>query len=117
MFLNVHLFLRKAVEFRAKVVGFYFEQVGLCIVVSAFDFQCFGFLQRKENFNKEEKVLRPESGLKFSWLRSIKWSSARCRPLRGEKWCEDRRGRGKGEGNREQNKAGKQEKAWRNVKT
>ena len=76
MFLKVHLFLRKAVEFRAKVVGFYFEQVGLCIVVSAFDFQCFGFLQRKENLNKEEKGLRPESGLKFSRLRDIKWSSA-----------------------------------------
>lgn len=45
-----------------KIVGFYFEQVGLCIIVCAFDFQCFGFLQRKENFNKEEKVLHPESG-------------------------------------------------------
>ena len=111
VFLKVHLFLRKAVEFRAKVVGFYFEQVGLCIIVCAFDFQCFGFLQRKENFNKEEKVLRPESGLKFSRLRDIKWSSARCRPLRGIKWREDRPRRGKGEGNREQNKAGKQEKA------
>ena len=60
VFLKVHLFLRKAVEFRAKVVGFYFEQVGLCIIVSAFDFQCFGFLQRKENFNKvaRRKVAR-----------------------------------------------------------
>ena len=115
--MKVHLFLRKAVEFRAKVVGFYFEQVGLCIIVSAFDFQCFGFLQHKENFNKEEKVLRAESGLKFTQLRDIKWSSARCRPLRGEKWREDRPRRGKGEGNRGQNKAGKQEKAWRNVKT
>ena len=86
-------------------------------MVCAFDFLCFGFLQRKENFNKEEKVLRPESGLKFSRLRNIKWSSARCRPLRGVKWREERPRRGKGEGNREQNKAGKQEKAWRNVKT
>ena len=86
MFLKVHLFLRKAVEFRAKVVGFYFEQVGLCIIVSTFDFQCFGFLQCKENFNKEEKGLRPESGLKFSRLRDIKWSSAQCRPFRGVKW-------------------------------
>lgn len=103
MFLKVHLFLRKAVEFRAKVVGFYFEQVGLCIIVCAFDFQCFGFLQRKENFNKEEKVLRPESGLKFSRLRNIKWSSARCRPFRGEKWRRrphekgERRGKSRGE--------------------
>ena len=109
--MKVHLFLRKAVEFRAKVVGFYFEQVGLCIIVCAFDFQGFGFLQHKENFNKEEKVLHSESGLKFSRLRDIKWSSARRRLLRGEKWREDRPGRGKGEGNREQNKAGKQEKA------
>ena len=109
--LKVHLFLRKVVEFRAKVVGFYFEQVGLCIIVCAFDFQGFGFLQHKENFSKEEKVLRAESGLKFSRLRDIKWSSARCRPFRGEKWRERRRGRGKGEGRREQNKVGKQEKA------
>ena len=109
--LKVHLFLRKAVEFRAKVVGFYFEQVILCIIVCAFDFQCLGFLQHKENFNKEEKVLRPESGLKFSRLGDIKWSSARCRPLRDEKWREDRPRRGKGEGNREENKAGEQEKA------
>lgn len=103
VFLKVHLFLRKAVEFRVKVVGFYFEQVGLCIIVCAFDFQCFGFLQRKENFNKEEKVLRPERGLKFSRLGDIKWSSARCRPFRGEKWRErspregERRGKSRGE--------------------
>lgn len=109
--MKVHLFLRKAVEFRAKVVGFYFEQVGLCIIVSAFDFQCFGFLQRKENFNKEEKVLRPERGLKFSRLGDIKWSSARCRPFRGEKWRERPPREREGEGRREQNKAGKQEKA------
>lgn len=70
--MKVHLFLRKAVEFRAKVVGFYFEHVGLCIIVCTFDFQGFGFLQRKENFYKEEKVLRAESGLRFSQLREWK---------------------------------------------
>lgn len=109
--LKVHLFLRKAVEFRAKVVGFYFEQVGLCIIVCAFDFQGFGFSQHKEHFNKEEKVLRTESGLKFSQLRDRKWSSARCRPFRGEKWRERPPREREGEGRREQNKAGKQEKA------
>ena len=111
MGLKVHLFLRKAVEFRAKVVGFYFEQVGLCIIVCAFDFHRFGFLQRKENFNKEEKVLRAESALKFGRLRDIEWSSARCRPFRGEKWRGKPPREGGGEGRREQNKAGKQEKA------
>ena len=94
--LKVHLFLRKAVEFRAKVVGFYFEHVGLCIIVCTFDFQGFDFSQRKENFNKEEKVLRTESGLKFSLLRVSKWGGARCRPFRGEKW----RGRPPREGER-----------------
>jgi hypothetical protein len=60
--------------------------VGLCIIVCAFDLQGFGFSQHKENFNQEEKALRAESGLKFSRLEDMKWSSARCRLFCEEKW-------------------------------
>ena len=60
--------------------------MGLCIIVCAFDLQGFGFSQHKENFNQEEKALRLESGLKFSRLEDMKWSSARCRLFCEEKW-------------------------------
>ena len=70
--MKVHLFLRKAVEFRAKVVGFYFEQVGLCIVVSAFDFQCFGFLPRKENLKKRRKGVAPRKWIEVQSVEGYK---------------------------------------------
>ena len=46
--------------------------MGLCIIVCAFDFQGFGFLQHKENFNPGRKGVAPRKWIEIQSVEGYK---------------------------------------------